>query len=247
IYNLGYSFEQFREIDKQIARNDFVFSRTNNSGKTERYGKKYCWIAFYEIAGYRKDKGLLKEKWTEPEERISDTDIDPSFPEKPQEFKILEKDYLKGDQKDLAEWIEKGPIPDVSDYLNINKINNIVGPWVLLNGFISQENYDTKRGIFIFLRGFFINEKDIEKFNKYREKITVEGRRLPEPEDDYYTFEGEIPWCETFSHTKCPKKIEIPTGKKMQKKVPIIIIKERIFLESGEVIEKIGNYSSEEL
>ena len=247
IYSLGYSFKQFGEIDKQIARNDFAFSRTNNSGKTERYGKKYCWIAFYEIAGYRKDKGLLKEKWTEPEERISDTDIDQSFPEKPKGLKIVEKDYLGGDPKDLAEWIEKGPIPDVSDYLNINKINDIVGPWILLNGFISQDNYDTKRGIFIFLRGFFINEEDIEKFNKYREKITVEGRRLPEPEDDYYTFEGEIPWCETFSHTKCPKKIEIPTGKKMIIKVPIIIVKMRKFLESGEVIEELGDYSCEEL
>lgn len=247
IYNLGYSFEQFGEIDKQIARNDFVFSRTNNSGKTERYGKKYCWIAFYEIAGYRKDKGLLKEKWTEPEERISDTDIDPSFPEKPQEFKILEKDYLEGDQKDLAEWIEKGPIPDVSDYLNINKIGNIVGPWVLLNGFISQDDFKTKRGIFIFLRGFFINEEDIEKFNKYREKITVEGRRLPEPEDDYYTFEGEIPWCETFSCTKCPKKIEIPTGKKIHKKVPIDKSVKPIFLKFGDEVTKIGGYSEEGL
>ena len=54
-------------------------------------------------------------------------------------------------------------------------------------------------------------------------------------------------WCETFTYTEYPREIEIPTGKKMQKKVPIIIIKERIFLESGEVIEKIGNYSSEEL
>jgi len=248
IYNLGYSLEQFGEIDKQIARNDFTFSRTDNVGKTERYGKKYCWIAFYEIAGYRKDKGLLRKEENETGIRIYDTDIDPSFPEKPQELKIIEKDYLEGDPKDLAEWIEKGPIPDISDYLNINKINDIVGSWVLINGFISQENYDTKRGIFIFLSGFLINEKDIEKFNKYREKIAVEGRRLPEPEEDDYTFEGEIPWCDTFPYTKYPKEIEIPTGKKMKKKVPIIVIKEIKFLESGKVIEKIGNnYSSEEL
>lgn len=247
IYSLGYSLEQFGEIDKQIARNDFTFSRTNNSGKTERYGKKYCWVAFYEIAGYRKDKGLLREEENEAGKRIYDIDIDPSFPEKPQELKIIEKDYLEGEPKDLAGWIKNGSIPNISDYLNINKINDIVGPWILLNGFISQDNYDTKRGIVIFLRGFLIKEKDIKKFNKYREKITVEGRRLPEPEGDDYTFEGEIPWCDTFSYTEYPKEIEIPTGKKMQKKVPIIIVKEIVFLESGEVIKKIGDYSSEEL
>ena len=247
IYSLGYSLEQFGEIDKQIARNDFTFSRTNNSGKTERYGKKYCWVAFYEIAGYRKDKGLLKEEENEAGKRIYDIDIDPSFPEKPQELKIIEKNYLEGKPKVLTEWIEKGPIPDISDYLNLDKINEIAGPWVLLNGLISQESYDSKRGIFIFLRGFLIKEKDIEKFNRHREKITVEGRSLPEPEEDDYAFEGEIPWCDTFSYTEYPKEIEIPTGKKMQKKVPIIIIKEKVFLKSGEVIKKIGNYSSEEL
>lgn len=247
IYSLGYSLEQFGEIDKQIARNDFTFSRTNNSGKTERYGKKYCWVAFYEIAGYRKDKGLLREEENKAGKRIYEIDIDPSFPEKPQKLKIIEKDYLEGDSKDLAEWIEKGPIPDVSEYLNINKIGNIVGPWILLNGFISQDNYNTKRGIFIFLRGFLIKEKDIEKFNKYKEKIVVEGRRLPELEEDDYTFEGEIPWCDTFPYTEYPNEIEIPTGKKMKKKVPIIIIKEIEFLESGEVIKKIGDYNSEEL
>jgi len=247
IYNLGYSLEQFGEIDKVIARYNYPFGRSDNGGKIDRYGKKYCWIAFYEIAGYRKDKGLLKEKWTEPEERISDTDIDPSFPEKPQEAKIIEKYYLEGDSEDLAEWIEKGPIPDISDYLNINKIGNIAGPWVLLNGFISQENYETKRGIFIFLRGFLIKEKDIEKFNKYREKIAVEGRRLPESEEDYYTFEGEIPWCETFPYTKYPEEIEIPTGKKIHKKAPIDKSVMPILLKIGDEVTKIGGYSEEEL
>ena len=247
IYNLGYSLEQFGEIDKVIARYNYPFGRSANGGKIDRYGKKYCWIAFYEIAGYRKDKGLLKDKWTEPEERISDTDIDPSFPEKPKGLQVVEKNYLEGDPKDLAEWIEKGPIPDVSEYLNINKIGNIAGPWVLLDGFISQENYETKRGIFIFLRGFLIKEKDIEKFNKYREKIAVEGRRLPESEENYYTFEGEIPWCETFPYTKYPREIEISTGKKIHKKVPIDKSKKPILLKIGDKVTKIGGYSEEEL
>ena len=64
---------------------------------------------------------------------------------------------------------------------------------------------------------------------------------------NYYTFEGEIPWCETFSYTKCPKKIEIPTGKKIHKKVPIDKSVKPIFLKFGDEVTKIRGYSEEEL
>ncbi|NVM55358.1 MAG: hypothetical protein HWN66_16750 [Candidatus Helarchaeota archaeon] len=216
IYSLGYSLDKFGDIDKEIAGYSFYrFGRAVNEGKVDKYGKKYCWIAFYEIAGYRKDKGLLEGRLTKLGERFSDTDIDPSFPEKPQEVKIIEKDYLKGDPKDLAKWIEKGPTPDVSVYLILTKINNMVGPWVLLDGAISQKNYKIKRSVFIFPRGFLIKEKNIGIFNKYKNKVVTTNRALPEIEEDHYIFAGEIPWCDTFPYTREPAKIEIPISRKI--------------------------------
>lgn len=218
IYHLGYSLEKFGEIDKEIMRRSFYrFGRAANGGKVDRYGKKYCWIAFYEVAGYRKDKGLLENRWSFSGERISDIDIDPSFPKKVQESKIVEKDYLKGGPTDLAKWIQKGSTPDILNYLILTKINNVPGPWVSLDGYISQENYNTKRSIFIFPRGFLISEKDMKIFKKYKDKILVAGRALPEIEEDYYTFAGEIPWCETFPYTRYPAKIEIPVSTKIVK------------------------------
>ena len=215
IYNLGYSLQKFGEIDKEIARAKY-FGQAVEEGKIDRYGKKYCWIAFYEIAGYRADKGLLND-WYIENGRISDIDIDPSFPEKPQKIEIIEKDYLKGGPKDLAKWIDKGPTPDISDYLILTKINDIEGPWVLLDGYICQENYENGRGVFVFLRGLLINKKDIKKFIKYKDNISVKNRALPEIEGDHYTFAGEIPWCETFPYTVYPTKIEIPISAKIVK------------------------------
>ena len=51
IYNLGYSLDSFGEIDKWIAQGNWNYSRSADGGKTDRYGKKYSWIAFYELAG----------------------------------------------------------------------------------------------------------------------------------------------------------------------------------------------------
>lgn len=215
---LGYSGERFEEIDRNIQQY-LYYERIEPiaRGRLERYGKKYSWIAYFELAGCYADKYEAGEDWRDLRVRTSDVDIDPSFPEKPQEIKIIEKDYLKGGPKDLAKWIDKGPTPDISDYLVINKINNINGLWVLLDGYISQEDYGTKRDVFIFPRGFLINKKDIEMFNKYKDKISVENRALPEIEEYYYIFGGEIPWCETFSYATYSEKIEIPISTKIVK------------------------------
>ena len=47
--------------------------------RTERYGKKYGWIGFYTYAGILADRGQLPSDET----RLSDVDIDPSFPDQP--------------------------------------------------------------------------------------------------------------------------------------------------------------------
>jgi len=64
IYQLGYSLKDFGEIDKVIARRDnYGFAPGADSRKVDRYGKKYCWIVWYEIAGFRMDRGLLRRGW----------------------------------------------------------------------------------------------------------------------------------------------------------------------------------------
>jgi hypothetical protein len=67
IYQLGYSLETFGEIDKDIARWS-GYGRSERP-RAERYGKKYSWIAFFEQYGFRKDQGLLKDRWEEWSDR----------------------------------------------------------------------------------------------------------------------------------------------------------------------------------
>lgn len=232
---LGYEERKFSSIDQNIARDvDYRRYGASENIDIERYGKKYSWIAYFELAGFYADIYEDGEEWTDFRVRTSDVDIDPSFPGKPQIVKIIDRDYLKGKPKTLGRWIESGPSPNIKEYLIMEKINEKKGPWVLLDGYINQEDLNSKRGLFIFPRGFFINKGDIRKFLLNKNKIIVAGRALPEIEDDIYTFAGEIPWCETFPYTKYPKTITIPIGR-TERKVPI----KKGWILLAEVLQKI--------
>jgi len=197
IYDLGYALEKFGEIDKWIARENWTFGRDRNGGKTDRYGKKYSWIAFYELCGFRKDQNLLF-KWYGEEVRIADADIDPSFPQPLQEFKVVDQDLLGDRTTLLHKWIENGGTPDISSYFILEELCGEKGPWVLLDGHVSQEDLEAKRSCFIFPRGFFVQTEDFaELLGLLKEQ---DHRPLPEIPEDHYTYAGEIPWCDNFPY-----------------------------------------------
>jgi hypothetical protein len=229
IYRLGYSFKKFSEIDKDITRyRHYRFGREADGRKIDRYGKKYCWIAWHEIAGYRQDKGLLKREWEDDSHRRFTADIDPSFPEDIQKVQIIRTAYLVPKGKSLPRWITKGPTPDLTPYLLLDEIQGEHGPWVLLDGFIEQENMDAKRDIFIFPRGLFLEKADALDVLQRLRKQDLGGRWLPEIPEHHYTFAGEVPWCETFQYYG-DTELSFIVGME-KKRVPI---EETEFLKNG--------------
>jgi len=133
IYQLGYSLKDFGEIDKKIGQDAYYrFDHQADGRKVDRYGKKYCWIAWYEIAGFRQDKGLLKREWESDDHKRFTVDIDPSFPDEIKNVEVIRTDFLKSRMKSLPQWIFKGPTPDITPYLILDIIQNEYGPWVLL-------------------------------------------------------------------------------------------------------------------
>ena len=196
IYNLGYSLDSFGEIDKWIAQGNLQYGRSANGGKTDRYGKKYSWIAFYELAGLRQDKALLSDYYDAP--RISDADIDPSFPVEPQEYNLVTEDFL-GDRKISAqEWISKSPPPDLTTYLKVDQLCGTQGPWVLLDGYLSQKDDQVSRDMFTFLRGLIVKAEESEEIVERLKQQKIDGWSTPQCPEDYYTYAGEIPWCDTY-------------------------------------------------
>jgi hypothetical protein len=206
IYSLGYSLDKFGEIDKQISR--FNWQRTH-PGKIERYGKKYAWIAYFELAGCRHDRGLLGDRY---DEGIADRDIDPSFPDPPSKSQIVKSDFLGDRRIPTPTWIVEGDEPDTTPYVAVKRICNSTGPWVLLNAYVDQRDANAKRAAFLFLRGLLIRKSRLRSLLKACERVDpISVRILPEPEEDHYTFAGEIPWCETFPY-QTRQALRIVTG-----------------------------------
>lgn len=203
IYDLGYSLECFGDVDKGIVRLNYARSDPKDERFIDHYGKKYCSIALHELAGYRDDLGLYKSNWAESYERTLLADIDPSFPQPMQEFQVVDRDLLGDRTMPLHEWIENGKTPDISSYFVLEELCGEKGPWVLLDGYIFQEDLEARRSCVIFPRGIFVQKDDLTKIKTLLQKQSLGGGWLPEiPEipEDHCTYAGEIPWCDTFPY-----------------------------------------------
>ncbi len=202
IYDLGFSLENFGEIDKWISRENSNLGRYHeHPRKIDRYGKKYSWIAFFELAGYRQDNNLLPDRYDEG--RTSGADIDPSFPNEQREYNLVTKDFLGDRGVSAEEWIAKTSPPDLTQYLKIDNLREQQESWVLLNGYLNQKDDQANRDMFAFFRGLIVKSEETEEIVeilKNHEKI--DSHSIPSYLEDYRTFAGEIPWCNTYPPNK---------------------------------------------
>jgi len=200
--DLGYS-SAFSELDRSIAQMQ-PMTRESEGGKTDRYGKKYSWIAFFEMYGVRSDLDLLGE-WRSPE-RPSDADIDPSFPSAPKEWVPPLPEIFRGAPIDHVKWLSAGPDPQYQHLLVLPRIDGVEGgPWVLLNGFIQQAGSNDREAI-TFIRGLLTRREDIVRIREAVSKVEYLGNsEIPGPGEDHYTYAGEIPWSLSYA-SECRNK-----------------------------------------
>lgn len=194
--DLGYTAPQFENIDNMIGRDSWYAEREGRT-KVDRYGKKYSWIAFFEMYGIRFDAGLLSEY---RDVRPSDADIDPSFPEGAKSFQPALNDLFGSSPTDPRKWLSSGPTPNYQGLLQLQEIGGQIGPWVLLEGYLEETAPTDHRRVFTFLRGVLINRRSTTKIISAFNAIEYPGNHaIPEPLSDYYTYAGEIPWSKHFA------------------------------------------------
>lgn len=189
VKDLGYTVDQFGEIDQNIGR---AYWRERDGKKVDRYGKKYSWIAFFEMYGQRSDEGKLDEHRSI--ERTSDCDIDPSFPEEPLTWKPPLPDVFESAPMEMEAWMRSGIVPDYESLLCRDEVDGHHGPWVLLDGFVLRQTEE--REVFTFLRGVMIRDGfPFRALSEYVDNTEYLGKYcIPEEGADYYTFAGEVPW-----------------------------------------------------
>jgi hypothetical protein len=195
IEQLGWSADRFGQIDRQIEEKDRSWRTGDDKDKIDRYGKKYSWIAYFEMAGLRQDEGKLER---DENGRTWDVDIDPSFPAPRPVARLITDDLLGSRRSTPQGWVKRGAAPDCAPYLRFSEICGHKGPWVTLDAFLSQEDNRIGRRLFCFIRSFLIRQDELRAFLQRLRKQDLGGRWLPEKPGVIYTFAGEVPWCDTF-------------------------------------------------
>lgn len=196
IKQLGYSSQVFSRQDEMIADDAWRRSRSGVRA-TDRYGKKYSWIAYFEMYGVRLNQRSLPD-WR-CEDRTPDADIDPSFPLPPKTWQASLSDLFTNAPVKDREWLTDGPEPDYTNLTQGSVIDDFDGPWTLLDGYIEQSSACGERRVFTFLRGVLTRKSNVEKLRKALEEIDYpSSSEIPEAGSDFYTFAGEIPWSWRF-------------------------------------------------
>jgi len=154
---LGYDPEQFEAVDQQMNSGPRM---GGDKHKVDRYGKKYGWIAYFEMWGVRYALGFLAE---ERSARPPDADIDPTFPLEAASLDLSLPDLFGGQPTGSGDWLVNGPQPDYRDILEIAEIDGLTGPWILLDRFLEQNAPADDRQVFTFLRGVLVDRGEVER------------------------------------------------------------------------------------
>lgn len=186
---LGYDPEQFEAIDRHMNSGPRI---GGDKHKVDRYGKKYGWIAYFEMWGVRYAQDLLGE---ERSTRPSDADIDPTFPLDATSIDLKLPDFFSAQPTSTGDWIAKGPTPDYRGILEIAEIDDLTGPWVVLDGFLRQKAPADNREFFTFLRGVLVDSGEVERLITVFDGLVYPGNyRIPNMPEHHYTYAGEMPF-----------------------------------------------------
>ncbi|MDP2856970.1 MAG: hypothetical protein Q8P50_03225, partial [Bacillota bacterium] len=195
VWVLGWRQGVFGAIDKHIAQTQGRGFR-HDRAKIERYGKKYGWIAFFTYAGLLCDNGQLSAN-----ERLSDVDIDPSFPEPPSSAPFDLPDWARSTPADDRRWIRRGIVTVPEELLSRPAIGILSGPWIVVGGNLSSVDQTPGRRVSGFLSALLVAAGDAERLVETVRAGEHHGHwDLTAYHADYYTFAGEIPWSPEFAH-----------------------------------------------
>lgn len=190
IASLGYRNKRFREVERSIGQSNH-HGRRSDGEKTDRYGKKYSWIAYFEMFGWRQSHQLI-----DPDERCSDCDIDPSFPalaaaELPEYSKVFSRKRLP---RNHLRWILNGPVPDYSTLLERGRIADTEGPWILVDNDIAEKCDARGQEVWTYTRAVLLAADDVPKFINEFSKPGFPPYEISSVGESYYTYAGEMGW-----------------------------------------------------
>ena len=223
VFDLGWTVERFGNFDRFVSR-----SWGREAAKPERIGKKYQWIAYYEILAYLSDHYQYRKRYRADgsDQRYQGPwqenfrDIDPSSPpgsaiegasgssrslswQRRPAYEAWSEDLCHGD------WFARTEdIPQVEKCLIVDNPDEGTR-WLNVSGFfLWQQSYPANVGPFdierreLWLRctGYFVHPDDANDFTDWFDSTDAERRELIGAPEMHGLFFGEYGWSPAFKH-----------------------------------------------
>lgn len=209
----------FRWNDDLGKLDDNVYSEGRYNNLTERFGKKYLWLALYKADALLSDHFKVADGCNylySPTEN----DIEPTpYPWHTREYSRIDPTILNASDTQAYTSFQADELEDVQSETNeqwMSKEHQIPKPrlmlkdtdgseWIVLtcyDGYRLDAEEDTVKDLFLFSNAAFIKYIDLDFWGRWAAKQNFHGRWMPERRNgsiDYLW--NEYPWAETYKRT----------------------------------------------
>lgn len=216
----GYDKDKHGVFDREIGS-----GRGRDTIPHERIGKKYQWIALYEMLARVSDNCKKYADWSYRHEEEEDyqgpwipyvRDIDPTMlinktgsydEEEPNDFWWSQVKYANW-ELDNKEWAKLSEdLPCSKELINVADKNN--EEWLILEGYpewaeskkVGDEKWDKPhKRMWYQVRSYLIEEADYDKIKDWALNQDFMGRWMPESSSRYEVFSREYYWSPAYNY-----------------------------------------------
>jgi hypothetical protein len=216
VLELGWTPQRFKEYDEHVKRLDYDRTRS----RVERIGKKYQWIALYELLARLADHCQLLSWWNGESPvydgpwQIGARDADPSLIFEPTETPFdrtprtwwapIEVNVPRfADSKARNAWVVASA--DLASLEALLEVGDATGArFLVLQGYYGWREevlpqfdslFDSQKANFwLQIRSYFVSRDDFEPFCRWARERDWMGRWMPEGFETHEVFLGEWPW-----------------------------------------------------
>jgi hypothetical protein len=195
VWDLGWRDQVLGSIDREIAE-DAARRHGRERAKAERYGKKYGWIAYYELVGRLSDAGESRDLWAGGGRNVL-PDIDPTFPDEPPAALVRLPEWAPAGTIDNKAWLRTGTVSVPAGLWSPSEIYGVTGGWLLAEGFLEHQR--DGRQVFGFFRTLLLDPEDADAAaGLIREQEYPGNDFVPGLPMVRGVFAGEMPWSPRF-------------------------------------------------
>jgi hypothetical protein len=267
VNELGWN-EELGETD------DGKYSTSRFENEKERIGKKYQWLAYYDIMGRLTDCCLLRKGWYGSKQAeihgvnypwYSDVRnyFDPAlqivkkegvgvFFEEENESRLLEAEPIEWYNDDTK-------LPEVQ----LLKTDNSDEVWVWFCGFDAEyhEDDEFRRSKSIYVNSAFVHKEDVNNFEKWAKDQNFYGRWMPERRDNIDFRWNEYPWADSYKQSleldqwerpyenNCPADVMVSYMAQLQENVRGFVkdkdFSSSVFVPCEDMMNRLGLYTAE--